>query len=82
MATTADIFPKERKTKLPGGYMGKVLRVDLTTGSFKDENLPEEPVLRNFIGGQALANYILLRELPLPLLLDHPADVHLPVLAG
>ena len=36
MATTSDIFPAQRKTKMPGGYMGKVLRVDLTTGSFKD----------------------------------------------
>ena len=45
--------------------MGKVLRVNLTTGALKDENLPEEPLLRKFIGGQALAEYILLRELPL-----------------
>jgi aldehyde:ferredoxin oxidoreductase len=65
MANTSDLFPVQRKTKLPGGYMGKILRVDMTTGSMKDENLPEEPVLRKFIGGQALANYILLRELPL-----------------
>lgn len=65
MANSADIFPGERKTRLPGGYMGKILRVDLTTGLMKDENLPEEPLLRSFIGGQALALYILLRELPL-----------------
>ena len=58
-------FPAQRKTRLPGGYMGKVLRVDLSTGSLRDENLPEEPVLRKFIGGQALASYILLEELPL-----------------
>lgn len=43
--------------------MGKILRVDLTTGKFTDENLPEEPVLRKFIGGQAFALYILLKEL-------------------
>lgn len=59
------IFPWERNTPLPGGYMGKILRVDLTRGSFTNENLPEEPMLRKFIGGQALALYILLRELPL-----------------
>jgi len=59
-----NLFPTERTTPLPGGYMGKILRVDLTTGSFKDENLPEEPLLKTFIGGQALALYILLRELP------------------
>lgn len=65
MANSSDIFPRERKTNLPGGYMGKILRVDLTSGSMQDENLPEEPVLRQFIGGQALATYILLKELPL-----------------
>jgi aldehyde:ferredoxin oxidoreductase len=60
-----DIFPSQRSTPLPGGYMGKILRVDLTTGSMRDENLPEEPILKKFIGGQALALYILLQELPL-----------------
>ena len=59
------LFPQHRTTPLPGGYMGKILRVNLTSGSIKDENLPEEPVLRRFIGGQALASYILLKELPL-----------------
>ncbi|MGZ9186726.1 MAG: aldehyde ferredoxin oxidoreductase N-terminal domain-containing protein [Candidatus Binatia bacterium] len=42
--------------------MGKILRVDMTTGAMTDENLPEEPHLRRFIGGQALALYILMRE--------------------
>ena len=65
MANASDIFPVQRRTKLPGGYMGKILRVNLTTGSLKDENSPEEPLLRKLIGGQALAEYILLRELPL-----------------
>jgi aldehyde:ferredoxin oxidoreductase len=59
----SDLFPARRTTRLPGGYMGKILRVDLTTGKFTDENLPEEPVLRKFIGGQAFALYILLKEL-------------------
>src|SRR5206468_489962 len=36
-----------------------------TTGSMKDENLPEEPLLRKLPGGQSLATYILLKELPL-----------------
>ena len=45
--------------------MGKILRVDLTTGMLTDENLPEEPILKKFIGGQALALYILMNELPL-----------------
>jgi aldehyde:ferredoxin oxidoreductase len=59
MADPSDLFPMHRKTRLPGGYMGKMLRVDMTTGSMQDENLPEEPVLRKFIGGQALALYML-----------------------
>jgi aldehyde:ferredoxin oxidoreductase len=58
------LFPTHRTT-LPGGYMGKILRVDLTTGTLRDENLPEAPILKKFIGGQALALYILLNELPL-----------------
>ncbi|HEY1373151.1 MAG TPA: aldehyde ferredoxin oxidoreductase N-terminal domain-containing protein [Candidatus Binatia bacterium] len=58
-----ELFPARRTTRLPGGYMGRILRVDLTTGKFTDENLPEEPVLRKFVGGQALALYILLKEL-------------------
>lgn len=57
MSDAIDLFPHNRLTKLPGGYMGKILRVDLTSGSMKDENLPEEPLLRKLIGGQALASY-------------------------
>ncbi len=65
MLDLVELFPRERKTRLPGGYMGKILRVDLTSGSMRDENLPEEPLLRKFLGGQALATYILLNELPI-----------------
>ncbi|MGZ8522747.1 MAG: aldehyde ferredoxin oxidoreductase N-terminal domain-containing protein, partial [Candidatus Binatia bacterium] len=60
-----NLFPAQRQTSLPGGYMGKVLRVNLTTGKLTNENLPEEPILKKFIGGQALALYILMHELPL-----------------
>ncbi len=65
MTIAADLLPRERTTPLPGGYMGKILRVNLSTGALTDENLPEEPVLRKLIGGQALASYILMNELPL-----------------
>jgi hypothetical protein len=64
LVAAMSLFPAKRTTSLPGGYMGKILRVDLTTGLMTDENLPEEPVLKKFIGGQSLASYILLRELP------------------
>jgi len=40
------------------GYNGKVLFVDLTSGSVKGENLPEK-VYRDFIGGQGLGVRIL-----------------------
>jgi aldehyde:ferredoxin oxidoreductase len=61
----AHFFPEARKTRLPGGYMGKILRVDLTTGKLSNLNLPEEPLLRKYWGGQLLAEYVLLNELPL-----------------
>jgi aldehyde:ferredoxin oxidoreductase len=60
-----EFIPAKRTTPLPGGYMGKILRVNLTTGKLTDDNLPEEPILKKFIGGQALALYILMNELPL-----------------
>src|ERR1044071_2198878 len=60
-----DFFPSVRKTRLPGGYMGKILRADMTTGNLSDVNLPEEPLLRKYWGGQLLAEYVLLNELPL-----------------
>lgn len=59
-----DLFPRTRTTPLPGGYMGKILRADLTSGELSDENLPENDTLKKFIGGQALATYILLKETP------------------
>ncbi|HEU5464321.1 MAG TPA: aldehyde ferredoxin oxidoreductase N-terminal domain-containing protein [Candidatus Binatia bacterium] len=61
----AHFFPEARKTRLPGGYMGKILRVDLTTGKLSNLNLPEEPLLRKYWGGQLIAEYLLLNELPL-----------------
>ena len=45
--------------------MGKVLRVDMTTGKLTDLNLPEEPMLRKYWGGQLFAEYVLLNEVPL-----------------
>jgi aldehyde:ferredoxin oxidoreductase len=61
----ANFFPSQRKTRLPGGYMGKILCVDMTTGKLTDLNLPEEPLLRKYWGGQLFAEYVLLNELPL-----------------
>ena len=47
-----------------GGYLGKVLRLDLTKGSIVEEDLPEERVLRNFLGGVGLATKIAADEVP------------------
>ncbi len=58
------LFPSRRTKPLPGGYMGKILRVDLTTKTIKEENLPEPEVLRKWLGGQGLAQLILIHETP------------------
>src|SRR2546427_9492358 len=63
-ADYANFFPSQRRTRLPGGYMGKILRIDLSTGRFVDLNIPEEPLLRKYWGGQLFAEYVLLHELP------------------
>ena len=41
-----------------GGYAGKILNVDLTTGTIKEEALPEK-IYRDFIGGTGLGVRIL-----------------------
>ena len=53
----ANFFPIQRQTRLPGGYMGKILRVDMNTGKLTSLNLPEESLLRKYWGGQLLAEY-------------------------
>ena len=47
-----------------GGYMGKLLRVDLSSGTLKDEKLPPEAELRKYIGGLGLATKIIYDEVP------------------
>jgi aldehyde:ferredoxin oxidoreductase len=49
--------------KIKGGYMGKILRVDLTRGSLKDESLDAE-VMRKYVGGLGLAAKIMYDEVP------------------
>jgi aldehyde:ferredoxin oxidoreductase len=45
-----------------GGYMGQILRVNLTEGKVSKEPLPPEDVLRKWIGGRGLGVYLMLRE--------------------
>ncbi|MEM1587304.1 MAG: aldehyde ferredoxin oxidoreductase family protein [Candidatus Bathyarchaeia archaeon] len=47
---------------MPGGYMGRILKVDLTTGTLRDERILED-VLRKYIGGKGYAVYLLYKYL-------------------
>jgi aldehyde:ferredoxin oxidoreductase len=47
---------------LIGGYIGRFLRVNLSTGSIKEEKIPED-ILRDFIGGRGLGVKVLYDEL-------------------
>ena len=47
-----------------GGYVGKILRVDLTKGKISKESLPSEAKLRKFLGGLGLGLKILDEEQP------------------
>ncbi len=47
---------------MTGGYTGKILRIDLTAKKITREQLPEETVLRKYIGGTGLAVRILNKE--------------------
>ena len=45
------------------GYAGKILHVDLSSGSLEAEELPEE-FYRRYLGGSALGLYYLLQHSP------------------
>jgi aldehyde:ferredoxin oxidoreductase len=49
---------------IQGGYCNRVLRVNLTEGTWSTEPLPEEGVLRKYVGGFGLGLWYLMRELP------------------
>src|SRR5665648_1125395 len=49
---------------IKGGYRGKILRVDLTKGSITVEDLPEESILRKYVGNFGLGLWYLMKELP------------------
>jgi aldehyde:ferredoxin oxidoreductase len=48
---------------MPHGYHGKVLHIDLSTGSFEIEQ-PPESFYRTYLGGSAMATYYLLKNMP------------------
>lgn len=45
------------------GWIGKLLRVDLSTKQIREEKIPEK-VLHQFIGGKGLGTYYLYKEVP------------------
>jgi len=45
------------------GYMGKILRVDLTTGDIQHEDIPDE-VYENYLSGVGLGAYYLHKHIP------------------
>jgi aldehyde:ferredoxin oxidoreductase len=47
---------------MPNGYNGKILRVDLSSGTVTIE-MPNEVIYRTYLGGGGLASYFLLREI-------------------
>jgi len=50
------------KSNQPYGYSGKILRVDLTTGKIREE-VPEEPRLRQYLGGTGIGIKYLYEEI-------------------
>jgi len=49
---------KRKETDVIGGYMGKILFVDLSTGEIKEEAL-DEKICRDYIGGYGIGARIL-----------------------
>jgi len=48
--------------KLPNGYMGKILRVDLTAGTLRDEPISND-VAKKYLGGKGYSVYLLYQYL-------------------
>ena len=48
---------------MPNGYNGKILHVDLTSGTLTVEE-PEEAFYRKYLGGSAMGLYYILRDMP------------------
>jgi len=49
---------------MPRGYLGKILRINLTAGKWKEESVPED-WMKKYLGGSGFAARILYDELPL-----------------
>ncbi len=47
-----------------GGYMGKILEVDLSAGKISEQELPPEDTLRKYLGGYGLGLWLLYNRCP------------------
>lgn len=54
---------EEQQEKRINGYTGKILKVDLSTGSIEVEE-PPESLYRRYLGGNGFIGYYLLKEMP------------------
>ena len=69
---------------MPYGYNGKILHVDLTSGSLTVEE-PPETFFRKYLGGQCIGMYYILKEMPAnadPLGPDNVLAITLSVVTG
>lgn len=48
---------------MPNGYMGKILRINLSEGTFKEEELPDE-IYRQYFGGYGLGAKLIYESIP------------------
>jgi aldehyde:ferredoxin oxidoreductase len=55
------------------GYMGKILRVDLSKGEIKEEELPDA-ILKKYVGGTGIGARYLYDEVPPGVEWNHPAN--------
>ena len=62
------------KRDFPGGYKGRILRVNLTEEKIIEDRFPE-PTLRKYIGGVGLAAKIIYDEVPPGTPWDHPDNL-------
>ncbi|MBI4321179.1 MAG: hypothetical protein HY675_22030 [Chloroflexi bacterium] len=49
---------------MPGGYMGKIIEVNLSTNEIAEKELPSEDVLRKYLGGFGLGLWLLNQMCP------------------
>ena len=48
---------------MPNGYTGKILHVDLTSGTLKTEE-PDDAFYRTYMGGSAMGMHYVLKDCP------------------